>query len=53
LPEAAGRGCSCGGWRAAWALYPGDVACAWHAALDAGVVADGRGFAPIEAERAA
>ena len=27
-------------WRAAWALFPGDVAYVWHAALHAGTVAD-------------
>jgi len=27
-------------WREAWALFPGDVAYVWHAALFAGVVAD-------------
>ena len=27
-------------WRAAWALFPGDVAYVWHAALHAGAVAD-------------
>lgn len=28
-------------WRAAWALFPGTVAYVWHAALMAGVVAEG------------
>jgi DNA modification methylase len=27
-------------WRAAWALFPGDVAYVWHGALHAGTVAD-------------
>lgn len=27
-------------WRAAWALFPGDVAYVWHAGLHAGTVAD-------------
>ncbi|MEO1104944.1 MAG: ParB N-terminal domain-containing protein [Pseudomonadota bacterium] len=35
-------------WREAWALFPGDVAYVWHAALHAGTVADSLGASNFE-----